>query len=410
MKKLLIIDGEYFAHRCIFGMQKYDSNNGIEITLDTPQEQQQFKTQLQTSFITLMGSFIAENKRLIDNVLFLTDNHSWRKDVEPFRPYYLDNDTTTPIGYKDNRIKTREESTINWKAFFNIYSEFVEELSEKVLTIKIYGLEGDDLIQLVSNRLKDENVFSLVFCTDGDLKQCVKKNFGLFRNTKSLNCPDGEFVIATSLYTEIFSKNLKESLISGPNDFLKLFTMQLGTNNSIERVLGKGIEIPNQWEMVLEKTVCGDKKDNIFPIIRWLATTGTRNFSVTKKHIEKVMEKSNVKLNNNTAIDVLTNQDNLKAFLIGLKEVTKQSSIDLNRVYVHLIHNFKLILLSEKNMPENCVTEFNEKFEKMKTQLLTDIFDPECLKTFKTEQKNAGNQLLNDSISDDMISNIMGKK
>lgn len=69
------------------------------------------------------------------NIVIACDSrHYWRKDVYPY--------------YKANRKKTRDESTLDWKALFEILSKIREELKEvfPYRVIDINGAEADDVI------------------------------------------------------------------------------------------------------------------------------------------------------------------------------------------------------------------------------------------------------------------------
>lgn len=406
-KRILIIDGEYFGHRSIFGLQREATEKGYELTLDLPEEQINFKNALHNGLNTLIATFNNDKRNLIDNVLFLTDCNSWRKQFEPFRPYYLKDDTTTPIKYKENRVEKREKSDINWENFFKIYEEFCNEISEKIPFIKINGLEADDLIALTASRLRNENVESVVFCTDGDLKQTVKDNFILFRNIKSVAAPYGEFVISSNLANKLANINPATRILQGGDDHDELFQIIIGQQEGIQkREVGKGIDLSNPWEIIFEKSICGDAKDNIFPILRWKASTGTKNFKVTVKHIEKALAKHGYKFDNITCAKILQDKDALVNMLLALIEVTKQSTVTVKDIGNHFKHNLRLNLLSEKNMPIDCVKQFDTIFDTLKESLINDEFDFDLIKK-PNNNVNKNIKLLNDSVDDNLVADIL---
>ena len=406
-KRILIIDGEYFGHRSIFGLQREATEKGYELTLDLPEEQINFKNALFGGLVTLINTFKNEKTNLIDNILFLTDCNSWRKSFEPFRPYYLKDDTTTPIKYKENRVSKREESAINWENFFKIYEEFCNEISEKIPFIKVNGLEADDLIALTASRLRNENVESIVFCTDGDLKQTVKDNFILFRNIKSVASPYGEFVISSNLANKLANVNPTTRLLGNVGDHEELFQIVISQPNAVQkRSVGNGIELANPWEIVFSKSICGDAKDNIFPILRWKSSTGTKNFKVTEKHIQKALAKHGYQFDNITCAKIVQDRDALTNMLLALIEVTKQN-VTVKEIGNHFLHNLKLNLLSEKNMPVNCVKEFDKKFGIIKDNLISGEYSFDELMKIRSSNTNKNIKLLNDSIDDNMVSDIL---
>ena len=86
--------------------------------------------------------------------------------------------------------------------------ENIEDIIEPENDFDIEGLEGDDEIMLLSHKFAgNQNVELLVFCTDGDLNQVVKDNCMLFRNIRSNDVPNGEFVISLNTYNKIFENN-----------------------------------------------------------------------------------------------------------------------------------------------------------------------------------------------------------
>lgn len=403
MQKLLIIDGNYFAHRVLGQLNMGDSINNIE----TPIEINNFKATLNSSLMNLHNTFNNDYKKLIDNIIFVVDYSSWRKEIIPHKPYYINDGT--PLGYKDNRAELKEKSTINYDNFNEIYYEFTERIKTVVNVFKIHGLEGDDNMLLLSNKFKDNpEIECIVFCNDGDMNQTVKDNFMLFRNIKSKEAPEGEFIITLNKFKKIFCEdsNVKNAFLTSSVDknyYKELFQTKIGTNNNIkvDRKLNAGIDIANPFTTAMVKSICGDKKDNIFPILRWKSTTGTKNFKVTENHIDKVTKKLfKLDLSERTCQQLYSNSPMLTEFIKGLIIETKQSSfVTFDNIMEHLTHNMRINILSVKNVPENYVKDFDSYFDDIKDKLMKQI-DLSEFRKLQISLKDNATEIYADSIPD----------
>ena len=70
----------------------------------------------------------------IDNIIFVSDRGSWRNDLEI--PSFMIEE------YKGNR---ELDPSVNWKAIFESYEEFINLLAEQgITTCQVHGIEGDD--------------------------------------------------------------------------------------------------------------------------------------------------------------------------------------------------------------------------------------------------------------------------
>lgn len=403
-KRLLIIDGNYFAQRVLGQINMGDSVNNLE----TEQEQNSFTAALNNSLINLYKTFNNENLNLIDNIVFVTDSGSWRKDVEPIKPYWLDDDRV--IGYKEQRKAKKEESPINYDNFYKLYDEFAESIKNIVTVCRINKLEGDDIIMLLSNKLKSfPDVFSVVFCTDGDLEQVVRDNVILMKNVRSKDAPNGEFVINLNMYSKIFEQSASiESLLGSSIDnkyYKDLFNIMIGSidgKTKIKRELNRGISIATPFKIALVKSIAGDKKDNLFSLISWKSTTGTRQYNITEKIIDKALAKHNYSLTENNCKKILTSKDAIYNLMLSLRETTKQPNAPIDEIIKHLKHNLKLNVLSPNNIPE----EYRNEFDKFWEENVFNIFNGKINENnlFSLNGKFSNNQgvksILDESIPD----------
>ena len=405
MRRLLLIDGNYFAQRVLGQVNMGDSENN----LITEIEQQNFRQALNNSLINLYKTFNNESTNLIDQIIFVCDCGSWRKDVKPFVPYYLKDDKDTPLGYKEQRKAVKEESPIDYDNFYKIYNDFTENIKDKVVLFKINKLEGDDELMLLVNKLsKNSNIFSTVFCTDGDLMQIVRDNVVLMRNIRSKDAPNGEFVLTENTYKKIFEQSAMDALLGGAFDnsyFKNLFAIQIGSidgKNKVERKLDRGISLATPFKTALVKSVAGDKKDNIFSLLSWKAKTGTRSYHITEKYIEKALQVHGYDLSEINCQKILSSKETLFNLLLSLKEVTKQNDVELTDMAYHLKHNLKINMLSVKNVPEELRNEFDKLFEENSDKIFNEKLNENNLMTLYKEvnynPKNKGKDVLKDSI------------
>jgi hypothetical protein len=376
-QKILLIDGNYFSMRSIGQLNMGDTVNNLE----SESEQKLFKSNLYGNFVSLVRTF--QSRNLINQVIIVSDFKSWRKKVEPFKPYYIPIDSTKPIGYKEQRVAVKEESPINYDNFYRIHNEFIDELKNLgILSYKIEGLEGDDLICLFSNYGKDKSVEIVCFCTDGDLVQCVRDNFHLFRNIRSKEAPNGEIVINQKMYDLLYetkkSTNEFADLLPGAflNDhFIKdIATIQLGDiygENKVIRKINGGINIAYPFKTLLTKIICGDKKDNIFSLMSWMSSTGTREYKLTEKMLEKAFELCNLPFTDANALKVISKPENQKTVIIAVGRISKQS-INIDSCLLHFKHNLKMLLLNKQAIPEEYVKIFDELINIDQDKILTD--------------------------------------
>jgi hypothetical protein len=394
-QRILQVDGNYFAMRMLGGLNMGDRINNLE----TNEEKKSFTASLNSSLILLWDTF----SPFVDNIVFTTDNHSWRKDITPHKPYYIEEGTL--IGYKEQRKAKKEESSINYNNFYSLYRDFIESLKTKMIVFDIYGLEGDDILMLISNKLKDNREIELItFCTDGDLMQIVKHNSMLFRNIKSKDSPFGEFVLSYVKYCELYEQDAKTQLLGGngidASFYRRMFKLSVNGNSSIDRTLHRGINIATPFKVALVKSICGDKKDNLFSILGWKSSTGNLNYKITDKHIEKALEKHKYKLSENVCQQILLDKNLLVNLMISLKDVCKQPDADLKDMGAHLKHNLRMNILAVSNIPEKYLIEFNDVWNALGAELTTGKFDSKLLKSSVVTQKDSTSSLLENSIPD----------
>lgn len=365
-KRYFIIDGNYFAHRALHGIR----TNQTDFNLSTIQQMNNFESLLNNSFITLVKSFNNTFHDLFENFIFVFDHKSWRKSIEPYKPYYINDETL--IGYKENRVEKKEVSDIDYNNLHICIDNFRNKIKSIIPIIHFDGGEGDDGLLLLTNKFNKQNIESIIFATDGDLKYLVNKNTIFFSNTKSKDLPDGQFIISNYLSSKLFSeKSLIEKFtqLNIENNFYDLlFAIDITTSGTVKsnkfRKLNSGISITNKWQNLIVKIISGDAKDNIFPIFRWRNTKNTMNMKVTEAMIKKAFEQSLMDFNEKNIYECFNDGKLMGQILVNLKSITKQTEVPLNKIVEHYQHNLRLEQLDIKSLPTEIIQNFEECYSK----------------------------------------------
>lgn len=388
-KKFFTTDGDFFCHRTLHGMRTTNK----EITLDTVEQMNNFKKALISAVHSVYSVFCNEHHNLVDQFIFVFDNKSWRKSVEPLKPHYFsDADIETPIGYKDNRKEMKESSDINYENFSLCKEEFRQTLIDaNIFPVYFFeGAEGDDLLIMLKTKLLKENPNNqiIIFCTDGDLKQLLHKSDDLpqksnsvllYRNIRSGACPEGEFVISNELFEDLYGKrdslgkeDIMDAFIRSNNsdidtNFYKnlLFNINFKDKSgkaNFSRTPGAGVSIATPTLTLLLKIIIGDKKDNIFPILRWRTEKGAiRN--VTENMVISVFKELDLTFNEESAVKIYSDKTTLTKLLYSLRDITKQEYVDIQLIGKHFVHNRKLLdIRNIEKIPVNVIEKFDNQY------------------------------------------------
>lgn len=368
INRLLIIDGNYFANRCIGILNQKENHNDII----TDEEKTEFLQGLQLQLIKLWKSL----NPYFDNFIFVFDNNSWRKQLS-FQPYYItssDIDEGIKIGYKEQRVSIREESSIDYNNFHIILRQFRDDLNKLNNVYESDSLEGDDILAFLTKIYSKNDIETCIFCTDKDLLQLVNDKCFVFRNTRSKQHPNGSFCLSKEMYDKYIRQttNYRELLLPKSNEsllFKDLMSLDLfEDDNKVIRQLNSGIELSEKYRLIINKVISGDSSDNIFPIIRWKSSTGKINYKPTEKHINQAL----TRLFRNPSEEVykeliespVNNESLFKDFIFQLMMECK--IIDTNNfdsILEHFIYNERLIILNKSNFPQELVDKFFLKYE-----------------------------------------------
>ena len=160
MKLNGVIDASGIFYRSLFTVGNY-GGSAKEKLLDSKKSQGVFMRKLATDFSSLVRSIEEFNR-----IIVCLDSSSWRKSI------IIDEGS-----YKEGREEKKEESNVNWSAFYELTDNFAKILAQKgYLISKMPGAEADDLLYVWSRKLNlmGENV--VMITGDKDLLQVVRKN------------------------------------------------------------------------------------------------------------------------------------------------------------------------------------------------------------------------------------------
>lgn len=386
---VFMIDGNYFGHRAIHGIRI-----GTPLfTLDTTNEMIMFEREMLSELIGLWNAFGAH----FGNFIMVKDGKSWRKNVEAHKPYYVD--VNEKIGYKENREEKRDD--INWENWAFCLDNFLNKISSILPVFNTEGLEGDDSLLLLSKYFSHHKIPNVIFATDGDLRQLVQTQYTiLFRNTKSKEYPDGQIFINKTLadiaYRQKDSFEMMTAKETHEESLLKnLAKIKIGNGPVLDRTLGKGVELSEPLKVGIQKTICGDKKDNIFPLFRWKGPSG-QNMRLTEAMLEKVVKVFDNQFDENAAFKLLTDSDHLTTVLVNLRTNCKQDGV-AKLVMQHYKHNFRINMLTIKNIPDNEKEIFKNHFIK-NLSLIDSVFNVEYLKAVNMQNVDDNANIIKTSV------------
>lgn len=274
--------------------------------------------------------------KLIDNVIFVADGGSWRKNIK--RPPSLIEDDRED-SYKGNRVKTAD---FDWKTFFCEYNKFTDEMATvgKINVFRHNDVEGDDWCWYISNALYNSGTNCIIMSADKDLTQLVKFN------TDTYNFVMTYYKVKSNKHLITYHKTL--------DDYKEAVSMSffLNQNNKynldcVKECLGvatetKAIE-PN--DIIIDKIFRGDVSDNILPPIYY--RSGAKTYKITQKQLDY-----NIKAEDDEALKKFINKT--------ITENVKYKSFDNSIVTEHAMYNRKLVYLDQSAYPEEILKYLQE--------------------------------------------------
>ena len=329
----LIIDGHNFFYRSLWSTFK----QGGKKILTTQKDIDIFEKKLMVDFCAV----IKQVNPIINDVVFVRDSHSWRKDL------------LLQQEYKGNRKKIQDD--IDKNGFNTTTSNFMDTL--RSLGVKVSHAErseGDDLIYAWSEHLFDEGKSSIILSTDRDLNQLVKCvndvhiiQYGPVNNKLWVSENTNKAIQKLSEKHEITQENL----------FNELFTVSI-ENDPFERfVETTTIEVVDPEKIRFMKIVGGDTSDNIYPVYYKPGTETTKAKGLGPKTIDKIYSQFKDKLGCEFDYHIYGQDDTIKLLCNVIYDVAKINDENFTRrmLFENIKTNTSLVSLTDESIPNDVI-------------------------------------------------------
>lgn len=387
----LIIDGHNFFFRSLWSCFRQGKNK----VLITQKDKDVYEKKLMVDFCSTI-KFISP---IVNDVVFVMDSHSWRKDL------------LLQQEYKGNRKKIQDN--IDKNGFVSVIVNFTETL--KSLGVKVSQVErseGDDLIYGWSDKLFHEGKSSLILSTDRDLNQLVK-------------CVDGVHIVQYSPMKEkLFVSNetnnafldMNKSSFTQENLFNEVFTISI-ENDPFEKFLENvSIEVVEPEKIRFSKIVGGDVSDNIYPVYYKSGNGVTRSKGLGEKTVEKIYNEFKSRLGCEFNYHIYNQEDSMKLLCNVIYDVAKINDDEFTKrmLFENIKTNVSLVSLTDETIPDDVKEnmEIDILNEELKSPVplskLTkdNLFSKSRFKDYKLSIQVKSNVLKN--INDDDMSFIKG--
>lgn len=327
----LIIDGHNFFYRSIWSTFK----QGGKKILTTQKDMDTFEKKLMLDFCAV----VKQASPIINDVVFVRDSHSWRKDL------------LLQQEYKGNRKKVNDE--IDKNGFNTVTANFINTLRN--LGVKVSYTErseGDDLIYAWSDYLFNEGKSSLIMSTDRDLNQLVKCvndvhiiQYGPVNNKLWVSEGTKKFIDKLNEKHEVTQENL----------FNEIFTISI-ENDPFERFIeSTNVEVVDPEKVRFMKVVGGDTSDNIYPVYYKPGTETTRAKGLGEKTVEKIYNQFKEKLGCEFDYHIYCQEDTIKMLSNVIYDVAKINDENFTRrmLFENIKTNASLVSLTNETIPQD---------------------------------------------------------
>lgn len=338
MKLNLVLDASGIFYRSLFTVGSFGGVKGEKL-LDTKKSQGIFMRKLATDFSALVKA-IDEPAR----VIVCLDSSSWRKTIE-----------IQEGGYKSDRKK--DETTINWKAFFELTDRFASILAQKGYIIsKVPGAEADDLLFFWSRKLNAMKENVVMITGDRDLLQVVGKHKNgswTVALDPVLNRKKISLTQETLDYSDPETSN--EADIFNPDSWSS-------SSDVLEKIIkNHELNVVNTRKLSTMKVVLGDGGDSVPSVVTWRDKKDPEKIrTMTESNYSKILA-ADPELDNATWKDLLTGKFNevIASTMEGLKKI----EVDRNLLQENIERNAKLVILSTDTIPEQILDNFKSLHE-----------------------------------------------
>ena len=328
----LIIDGHNFFFRCLWNIFRQGGKNKV---LSTKKDMDAYEKKLMLEFCSVTKQL----NSIVNDVVFIEDSHSWRKDLLLQREY------------KGNRKKIQDD--IDKKGFDTVIANFTETLRSMGVKVSLAERsEGDDLIYAWSDHLFEEGKSSLILSTDRDLNQLVKCvndvhiiQYGPLNNKLWVSEASNKVIEKLNERHEVTQENL----------FEELFVVSIENDPFTRFVESTTVEVVDPEKIRFAKIVGGDTSDNIYPVYYREATETTRAKGLGEKTVEKIYNQFKEKLGCEFDYHIYNQEDAIKLLCNVIYDVAKINDENFTRrmLFENIKTNTSLVSLTSESIPDD---------------------------------------------------------
>lgn len=367
----LIIDGHNFFYRSLWSSFRQGGKTKV---LSTQKDMDAYEKKLMLDFC----SVVKQLNPIINDVVFIKDSHSWRKDL------------LLQQEYKGNRKKIQDD--IDKNGFITVTNNFTDTLCKMGVKVSwAERSEGDDLIYAWSEYLFEEGKSSLILSTDRDLNQLVKCvngvhiiQYGPMNNKLWVSEGSNEIIKGLTAKREVTQENL----------FDEVFVVSI-ENDPFERfVETTNVEVVDPERVRFMKIIGGDASDNIRSVYYKEGTETTRAKGLGPKTVEKIYNQFKEKLGCEFDYHIYGQEDTVKMLSNIIYDVAKINDEEFTRRMLceNIKTNTSLVSLTNESIPDDVLKNMSDNIlqENMKNPAILSkitkeyIFSKSRFKDYKT--------------------------
>ena len=335
MKLNLIIDASGIFYRTLFTVGNYGNAKGEKL-LDSKHSQGVFVRKLATDLSALVRG--VEN---VDRTIIAMDSSSWRKTIA------IDDG-----GYKIDRKK--DESTINWNAFYELTDKFCELLTQKgYIKWRIPGAEADDLLYLGKKKFNEAGENVILMTGDRDMLQTLCYN------------ENGTWTIALDPVlnrkkVSVTKETLEAKSSNEPNEVSLFDTSTWVDAGDVLDSLMKSHElnIVDPVKIRVKKILLGDGGDSVPSVVTWPNSKNPAKMSnITDSVYTKIL--IDTPAVENLDWKMLQEGIHLEDIARTIERV-KKITVNRDKLLANIERNCKLVILDSSVIPVEIQNLFHE--------------------------------------------------
>lgn len=318
MNTALIIDGNWLMMSRLFAVKRY-------FNMQNPEEMRKEGTvELEDLLCKSINLVINKYSSIIDNIIIVGDGGSWRKRIPKPKCYTEE--------YKGNRVKDAE---LDWNCIYQALNNIMEQAKNLGITVsKASNIEGDDWVFHWSRYLNNKGINCIIWSSDCDLKQLVQVDNGAFTAWLNESQKGG-------LPGLVLHKDLNDTQLSLEDIFMQVDR----SNTTLDelKTLVQAVSYIDPQDIIETKVICGDKGDNIKPLVQVEKNGKKRN--TTEKMWLEVKESLGI----DTLDKFLRSRDAIcEAVCEKMKSQGQVSFLDAQEMFWY---NNILVKLDEESIP-----------------------------------------------------------